>query len=118
MRFLSLIRINENSGLVPSEKLMNDMGKLIDELTRAGKMVTTAGLRPTSEGTRIRMRQGKLTTIDGPFVETKEVIGGYAVLEADSMEEAIELTKRFMLLHEPVWEFECEVRQMEGPGVE
>jgi hypothetical protein len=118
MRFLSLIRINENSGLVPSEKLMNDMAKLIDELTRAGKMVTTAGLRPTSEGTRIRMRQGKLTTVDGPFVETKEVIGGYAVLEADSMQEAIELTKRFMLLHEPVWEFECEVRQMEGPGAE
>lgn len=115
MRFLSLIRINENSGLVPSEKLMSDMGRLIDELTRAGKMVTTAGLRPTSEGTRVRLRKGKLTMTDGPFAETKEVIGGYAILEADSKQEAIDLTKRFMLLHEDVWEFECEVRQLDGP---
>jgi len=118
MRFLSLIRINENSGLVPSEKLMGDMGQLIDELTRAGKMVATAGLRPTREAKRIRMRQGKLTTLDGPFIETKEVIGGYAMLEADSMEEALELTRRFMRLHEPVWEFECEVRQLEGSCTE
>jgi hypothetical protein len=116
MRFLSLIRISENTGLAPSEKLMSDMGKLIDELTRTGKMVETAGLRPTAEGTRLRLRKGKLTVVDGPFVETKEVIGGYAMLEAASKEEALELAKRFMLLHVDVWDFECEVRQVQGPG--
>jgi hypothetical protein len=82
MRFLSMIRINENSGMVPSEKLMSDMGKLIEEMTRAGVLINTAGLRPTSEGVRVRLSRGKVSTIDGPFAETKEVIGGYAILEA------------------------------------
>ena len=116
MRFLSMIRINENTGQVPSEKLMQDMGVLIDEMTRNGSLVSTAGLRPTLEGKRVRLRQGKLSTTDGPFVETKEVIGGFAVLEAKSMEEALELTRRFLRVHGDEWDIECEVRQMEGPG--
>src|SRR4051812_6218885 len=99
MRFLSMIRINENSGLAPSEQLMTDMGKLIDEMTRSGALVSTAGLRPTAEGARVRQRHGKQSVTDGPFTETKEVIGGYAVLEAQSMQEAIELTKRFLKVH-------------------
>jgi hypothetical protein len=115
MRFLSMIRINENSGQVPSEQLMQDMGKLIDEMTRAGTLVTTAGLRPTAEGVRVRLRNGKLSTTDGPFTETKEVIGGFAVLEAKSMDEALELTKRFLRVHGREWDLECEVRQMEMP---
>ena len=80
MRFLSMIRINEKSGQVPSEQLMHDMGKLIDEMTREGVLVRTAGLRPTAEGTRVRLRQGQLSTVDGPFIETKEVVGGFAIL--------------------------------------
>jgi len=115
MRFLSMIRIQENTGQVPSEQLMNDMGKLIEELTRTGKLVSTAGLRPTSEGVRVRLRRGKLSLIDGPFVETKEVIGGYAVLEAKSKAEAVELTKRFLTVHGDQWDIECEVRQLDGP---
>ena len=115
MRYLSMIRINENSGSVPSEKLMNDMGKLIEELTREGRLVSTAGLRPTAEGKRVRLRNGKLTTSDGPFAETKEVIGGFAILEAASMDEAPELTRRFLKVHGDAWDIECEVRQMEGP---
>ena len=115
MRYLSMIRIDENTGQVPSEQLMTDMGKLIEELTQAGSLVRTAGLRPTSEGRRVRLRRGKLTTTDGPFTETKDVIGGYAILEAKSMQEAVELTKRFLRIHGDEWDIECEVRQLDGP---
>jgi hypothetical protein len=110
-----MIRIEENTGQVPSEQLMNDMGKLIEELTRTGRLISTAGLRPTSEGVRVRLRRGKLSTIDGPFTETKEVIGGYAILEASTKEEAIELTQRFLKIHGDEWDIECEVRQLDGP---
>src|SRR5438034_10364473 len=97
MRFLSMIRIDENSGRVPSEQLMNDMGKLIEEMTREGVLIHTAGLRPTME--RVRLRGDKLSTIDGPFTATKETVGGFAILEAGSMHEASELTKRFLRMH-------------------
>jgi hypothetical protein len=115
VRFLSMIRIDEKSGQVPSEKLMTDMGKLMEEMTRDGSLVTTAGLRPTAEGVRVRSRRGKLSTIDGPFTETKEVIGGYAILEAKSMKEAIKLTERFLAIHGSDWDIECEVRPLDGP---
>ena len=116
MRFLSMIRVEENTGQVPSEQLMQDMGKLIDEMTREGSLVRTAGLRPTKEGKRVRLRKGgQLSTVDGPFTETKEVIGGFAILEAESMAAAIELTKRFLRVHGDVWDIECEVRPLDGP---
>ena len=117
MRYMSMIRIQENTGQVPSEQLMNDMGKLIEEMTRTGKLVSTAGLRPTAEGVRVRLRRGKVSAVDGPFTETKEVIGGYAILEASSKEEAVELTKRFLLVHGSEWDIECEVRQLDGPEI-
>jgi hypothetical protein len=110
-----MIRIEENTGQVPSEQLMADMGKLIEEMTRDGSLVSTAGLRPTSEGVRVRLRRGKLSTMDGPFVETKEVIGGYAILEAPSMDQAIVLTKRFLEVHGDDWDIDCELRQLDGP---
>jgi len=113
MRFLSMIRINENSGLKPSEQLMTDMGKLMDEMTKAGTLLETAGLRPTAEGVRVRLARGKLTSTDGPFAESKEVIGGYALLRAESMEEAVECTKRFLRVHGDEWDVECEVRQLD-----
>ena len=115
MRFLSMIRINETSGQVPSEQLMQDMGKLIEEMTRDGSLVRTAGLRPTAEGRRVRLHKGQLSTVDGPFTETHEVIGGFAILEAPSMDVAVELTRRFLLVHGDAWEIECEVRQLDGP---
>ena len=115
MRFMSMIRIQEDTGQAPSEQLMNDMGKLIEEMTRTGHLVTTAGLRPTSEGVRVRLRRGKLSMVDGPFTETKEVIGGYALLEAKSKAEAVELTKRFLAIHGDEWDIECELRQLDGP---
>jgi hypothetical protein len=111
-----MIRVDETSGQKPSEQLMADMGKLIEELTRTGQLVSTSGLRPTSEGTRVRLRRGgEVTVTDGPFTETKEVIGGYAIFEAASKEEAIELTRRFLKVHGTDWNVECEVRQLDGP---
>ena len=115
MRFLSMVRVNEKAGQVPSQRLMDEMGKLMEEMAREGTLVRTAGLRPTSEGVRVRLQDGKLSTTDGPFTETKEVIGGYAVLEAKSMAEAIELTKRFLRVHGTEWNIECEVRQLAVP---
>ena len=115
MKFLSMIRIDEKTGQQPSERLMNEMGKLMDEMTRDGSLVTTAGLRPTAEGKRVRSRFGKLSVTDGPFTESKEVIGGYAIIEAKSMAHALELTKKFLLVHGDEWDVECEVRPLDGP---
>jgi hypothetical protein len=114
MRFLSMIRLDEKSGQKPSPKLMEDMGKLIQEWMANGTLVRTAGLRPTSEGFRVRSNHGKVSMTDGPFLETKEVIGGYAILEAKSLKEAVELTKKFLAIHGDEWNLECEVRPLDG----
>lgn len=114
MKFLSMIRLNEKTAQPPSERLMTEMGKLMDEMFRAGKLVRTAGLRPTSEGARVRWNRGALSTTAGPFTETTEVIGGFAVLEAKSMDEAIDLTKRFLAIHADEYDLECEVRPFDG----
>ena len=113
MRFLSMVRVAENTGQVPSEKLMAEMGKLIEEFSAKGVLLDTGGLRPSSEGFRIRNNHGKFSRTDGPFTEAKEVIGGYAILKADSMEEAVALTERFLQVHGDEWNVECEVRQLE-----
>ena len=113
MRFLSLIRVEENTGKQPSERLMSEMGTLMTEMKAAGKLLDTAGLAPTVNGKRVRLRGGKISVVDGPFAESKEVIGGYAMLEAGSLEEAIALTRRFVELHvADGWEIDCEVRQV------
>jgi hypothetical protein len=112
-----MIRIDETSGQTPSEQLMEDMGKLIEEMTANGTLVYTAGLRPTKEGARVRLRHGRMSVVDGPFTETKEVIGGFAIVEAPSMREAIELTRRFLKIHGDAWDMECEVRQLDGGEV-
>lgn len=116
MRFLSLIRINENAGKVPTERLMSEMGKLMTEMKKAGKLLDTAGLAPTAQSKRVRLRGGKISVVDGPFTETKEVVGGYAMFDAQSLAEAIALTERFVELHIPDgWELDCEVRQLHEP---
>lgn len=118
MRFISMVRISENTSQQPSERLMTEMGRLIDEMTKAGVLLDTAGLRPTSEGVRVKLSGGRTSVVDGPFTEAKEVIGGYAILEAGSMDEAIELTRRFLLVHGDEWDLDCEVRQLEEPDFE
>ena len=113
MRFLSMIRVQENTGKMPSERLMTDMGRLMTEMKASGKLLDTAGLAPTADGKRVRLRGGRISIVDGPFTETKEVVGGYAMLDADSADEAIELTIRFVELHvADGWEIDCEVRQV------
>ncbi|HZZ94917.1 MAG TPA: YciI family protein [Usitatibacter sp.] len=116
MRFLSMIRINENSGTPITDKLQHDMLQLMEELTASGQLVATSGLRPTKEGVRVRQRQGRQSVTDGPFTETKEVIGGYAIFEAKTRAEAVELTRRFLGIHGPEWDLECELREMQAPG--
>jgi hypothetical protein len=114
MRYLSVIKIDEKTAKPPSERLMAEMGPLIDEWMKSGKLVRTAGLRPSKEGFRVRNKNGKFSVTDGPFTESKEVIGGYAVLEASSREEAEALTRRFLEIHGDEYDITCEVRPLDG----
>ncbi len=117
MRFMMLVKSAENSGPPPKE-LMDAIGKLAEEAFKAGTMIETGGLAPTAMSSRVRLSLGQLTTTDGPFAETKEVVGGFAVFELKSKKEAIESALRFMDLHKehwPGWEGETEVRQIFGP---
>jgi len=114
MKFLTMVKSAEKSG-PPPQKLMEAIGKLGAEAVQAGTLVTTGGLYGTAMGARVRLAGGKVSVIDGPFTEAKEVVGGYAIYEVKSKEEAIEATKRFMELHKehwPGWEGETEIRQI------
>jgi hypothetical protein len=117
MRFMMMIQLEEGSGPPdgPSQEMMAEMGKLMEEMTKAGVMLDTAGLRPTSEATRLHWDHGKLSVLDGPFAEAKEVVGGYAIIQAKSQEEAAEWATRFVRLHGDDWELTTEVRQIEEP---
>ena len=113
-RFLSMIRINEQDAPQggPSPELMERMGALMEEITKAGVMLDTAGLTPSSDGTRITWSGGKLSYTDGPFTESKEVVGGYAILQAKDKAEALEWTRRFLQIHEEHWTVTAEIRQI------
>ncbi|MCX4524272.1 MULTISPECIES: YciI family protein [unclassified Streptomyces] len=114
-RFLSMIRIDEQSLTADTEfppDFMERMGALMEEITKAGVMLDTAGLLPTAEGTRVTWSGGKLSYTDGPFTETKEVVGGYAILQAKDKAEALEWTKRFLEIHPEQWTVGAELRQI------
>jgi len=117
MKFLMFINHAESSRDQAIPKALNDaMGEFVTEGFQKGWLKDTAGLKPTAEGFRIRSKGGKLTQTDGPFTESKEVIGGYAMVEVKTKEEAHEIARRFMELHRLHWpEFECvsEVRPIE-----
>ena len=116
MKYLSFVRSSEKyREMSPPAALMEAMGKFIEKTTREGGLVDTGGLAPSEQGFRIRLQDGQLTTTDGPFSETKEVIGGYAMIEAASIEEAREITRRFLAVHGDEWNVECEVRALAGP---
>jgi hypothetical protein len=117
MRFMMIVKSAEKSGFPPKE-LMDAIGNLSQEAEKAGTMVGSGGLGPTALGARVRLSGGKVSVIDGPFTEAKEVVGGYAQFELKSKEEAVKSAVRFMELHKqywPGWEGETEVRQMFGP---
>ena len=117
MNYLSFVRSSEKYREVqPPPALQEAMGKLIEKFTKAGALVDTGGLAPSRDGFRLRLAKGKLTTTDGPFAESKEIIGGWAILKADSKAEILRLSTEFMDLHRKHWpdfEGECEVRPIE-----
>ena len=113
-RYLSMIRVDEQNppDLTANPEFSERMGALFEEITKAGVMLDTAGLTPTSEGTRITWTGGTLSYKDGPFTESKEVVGGYAILQAKDKAEALEWTKRFLEIHERHWTVTAEVREI------
>jgi hypothetical protein len=113
MRFLSIYKSVER-GVPPTQEEMDRMGKLIEEGMKAGYLLGTEGCLPTALGARVRRADGNLSVTDGPFTESKEVVGGFAILQANSKAEAIELVKQFLQV---AGDGECELRQIyEGPG--
>jgi hypothetical protein len=120
MRFLSLIKVDESlRDTPPPPELFEAMGKLIDDTTKDGTLLDTGGLHPSSAGVRVSIRDGELSVVDGPFAEGREVVGGWAFMQARSKAEATEQARRFMQVHIDHWpgfEGTCEVRQVEdGP---
>jgi len=124
MRFMMIVKADPSyeAGGPPNPALLAAVGKLSEAMTKAGVLLQSGGLLPSSKGARVRASGGKMTVTDGPFAETKELIGGFAILEAASKEEAIGLGKEFMQLQVDVlgqsYEGTLEVRAMFGPGAD
>jgi hypothetical protein len=114
MKFLSIYKAVERN-TPPTQEEMASMGRLIEEGMKAGWLLSTEGCLPSALGSRVRRSSGKVTVIDGPFTESKEVVGGFAILRANSKEEAIRLAKDFLSV---VGEGECELRQIYEQGVD
>jgi hypothetical protein len=115
MRFLCIYNHAETNK-PPSQEEMEKMGGFIEEAMREGWLVSTEGCLPTALGARVRRTGDKLTVTDGPFAEAKEVVGGFALIQADSKEKAIELTKRFLQV---AGDGESEIRQLyEAPAAD
>ena len=112
MKFLSIYKTAE-TGAPPSQEEMEKMGKLIEEGMKAGYLLAVEGCLPSANGARIRLSNGETTVTDGPFTESKEIVGGFAILRADSKAEAITHVKNFLKV---AGDGECELRQVyEGP---
>ena len=122
MQFLMLIKIANDTdyeaGKPPPPELETAMGELIGEWSKTGAFVSAAGLKPTSQAARLRLTNGAVSISDGPFAESKEVIGGFFLLEAKDRAAAVEMTRSFVELHGKVlgknFVLECEVRQLDG----
>ena len=113
MRFMILVKADKNSeaGVLPSEKLLTEMGKFNEELVKAGVMLAGEGLQPSSKGARVKFSGDKRTVTDGPFTEAKELIAGFWLWQVKSKEEAIEWVKRCPNPM-PGTESEIEIRQV------
>ena len=96
MKFMMIVKANKDSeaGKMPSQELLTSMGKYNEELMNAGVLVDLAGLHPSSKGFRVKFAQGKRTVMDGPFAETRELIGGFWIINVKSREEAMDWAKR------------------------
>ena len=120
MRFMMLVKHAENAATLcgPPKEFMEHMSKMAEDAAKSGTLLQSGGLAPTAKSTRIRLSRGHVAALDGPFTEAKEVVGGFAMFELKSKEEAIEGATQFMELHKkywPGWEGETEVRQILGP---
>ena len=121
MKYLAFIRAAESlrdGG--PPPALMEAMGRFVQKSLQDGSLVDTGGLLPSKDGFRLRLAKRAVTVIDGPFTESKEVIGGWAILNVSSKEEAVRIATEFMELHHKYWpefEGESEVRPMFDPGM-
>ena len=109
MRFMMIVKASEDSeaGVMPTEQELAEMGAFNDELVKAGIMLSGEGLHPTSKGVRIRYDGTKRTVVDGPFTESKELIGGFWLIQVKSLDEAVEWARRV-----PFREGEVEIRQV------
>jgi hypothetical protein len=111
MRFMFIVKSAHPA--MPSPELLEAVHKLADREIKAGRMLDSGGLMPLATGAEVRIADGKLSVVDGPFVEAKEVVGGYAIFELPGKEEALASVKEFMQLHRdlmPGWEGTCEIR--------
>lgn len=121
MKYLAFIRHAESYREAgPPPALLEAMGQFVQKSLEDGSLVDTGGLLPSKDGFRIRLASGAISMTDGPFIETKEVIGGWAILNADSKAEALRIAREFMELHHRHWpqfEGEAEVRPMFDPGM-
>src|SRR5262245_13658811 len=117
MKYMMFIKHPEQHRSVPiPEGLLEAMGEFVQNGFKSGILKETAGLKSTKDGTRVRLEGGKLRVIDGPFTEAKEVVGGFAIVEVKSKEEAMDVAHQFMELHRKHWPAfvgECEVRPFE-----
>jgi hypothetical protein len=117
MRFVSFIRSEEpNPAGPPPPELFQAVGDLAQEMSVSGTLVDMGGLLPSSAGAIVSLVDGGISAVDGPFTEAKELIGGFAILDVRSRDEAVELARRMLRLHQqhwPGWEGSCEVRQLE-----
>lgn len=115
MRFMMMVKTSEAAG-PPSPALEAAIGKLMGEMAATGVLVDAGGLLPSAKGATLRLSRAQVTVTDGPFLETKELVGGFAVLEAASKEDAVELGRRFLQVHADTlgasYEATLEIRQM------
>ncbi len=120
MRFMYIVTPGQPMA-APSPSLMEAMQRISEREIKAGRMIDNGGLMPLATGARVRIRDGELSVIDGPFVEAKEVIGGYAIFELRDKEEALAMAREFMQLHldhMPGWEGSCDLRAIATPDME
>jgi hypothetical protein len=117
MRYMMFIKHTKDyANLQVPPSLYEAMGKFIEEASSKGQFAGGAGLLPTAHGHKVKLSGGKITVVDGPFTESKEIVGGYALIDAATGEEALDLARRFMEIHQthmPAFEGECEVRPLE-----
>ena len=117
MKYMMFIKHTEDyQGKTPPPELYAAMGEFVEAAEKSGQMLDGAGLKPTAHGTRVRLAGGTISILDGPFTESKEIVGGYALMDLPSEEEALALARKFMELHQTHWpefEGECEMRPLQ-----